>query len=58
MGKKMESFIFVSLPIKGMFWHFQVDGPLYLTYTVSLKYYKQKVYEPIFKNLFLLDKQM
>ena len=36
MGKKKESFIFVLAPIKGVFWHFKVERPRSLSYTVSL----------------------
>ena len=34
MGNQMESSIFVSDPIKGVFWLFKVDQRIYLTPTV------------------------
>ena len=35
MGNKKESFIFVLAPIKGVFWHFKVERPRSLSYTVA-----------------------
>ena len=35
MGNKKESFIFVLAPIKGVFWHFKVERPRSLSYTVK-----------------------
>ena len=36
MGNKKESFIFVLAPIKGVFWHFKVERPRSLSYTVAI----------------------